>query len=358
MVKNNEKNTDVKTIGILTFHCAKNFGAVLQALALQLHLSHQGYKVGIINYKPEFLTLQYKTFQIHRFLRINLLKSLLEMLLLIPRYIRNKNFDEFFNTSYSYIDINSINTLDTVIVGSDQVWNIRKTKGFDQYYWGDFQCNNKVTYAASMDINNLTLDQIKGIENRIHNFNSVSVRESYLKEKIQSLSEKKIYQVLDPTFLLKKEDWVTLNNYDIKKKYLFVYEARSSKKTHKIAEKIAKDRSLDIIYLSPQLSNANSINLYGIKPLDFIGLINNADMVVTSSFHGTALSIILNTPFYSIFLNDGADSRVTSLLQSVNLESRLLGEYITPSCMIDWENINIKIDQLRMEAVDYLKNTL
>ena len=39
-------------IGILTFHWATNYGAVLQCYALQAYLEQLGHNVRVIDYKP------------------------------------------------------------------------------------------------------------------------------------------------------------------------------------------------------------------------------------------------------------------------------------------------------------------
>ena len=47
-------------IGIITFQCAHNYGAVLQAYALKEYLKTLGYSVNIINYRPRYIVNAYK----------------------------------------------------------------------------------------------------------------------------------------------------------------------------------------------------------------------------------------------------------------------------------------------------------
>ena len=134
---------DVRTmkIGILTFHCAHNYGAVLQCYALQEMLKGMGHTVEIIDYRPDYLRMPFDVINLHRIQSRNLLRLvksiILETLSLSQRIIRHRKFDSFIkyylNLSRS-VGISS--DYDVYVMGSDQIWNPKITNGFDGVYFG------------------------------------------------------------------------------------------------------------------------------------------------------------------------------------------------------------------------------
>ena len=94
-------------------------------------------------------------------------------------------------------------------------------------------------------------------------------------------------------------------------------------------------------------------------PEDFVNILRNAACVVTTSFHGTAFSLIFNRPFYTLKLNKGWDERSTSLLNQLNLQNRQIDITSAPEFSeIDYTNINIGLDKLRKESQDFLISAL
>ena len=151
-------------IGLLTFHCAHNYGAVLQCYALQETLISMGHEVEVINYRPKYLIASYKRFELHRFISLNLINSLKnsikEALLAGRRFRRYKAFEEFITNRLNLSERVNANNIpskyDIYIIGSDQIWNPKITKGFDSVYWGQFKFPKErrryIAYAASMEI--------------------------------------------------------------------------------------------------------------------------------------------------------------------------------------------------------------
>ena len=138
-------------IGILTFHCAHNYGAVLQCYALQQYLRSLGYEVLIVNYRPEYLLKPYTIVpDLGNTSLVGKIKILLNFILsFFVRVIRYRGFEKFIN-KYLLVskvvnreDIDSL-TCDVYIVGSDQVWNPKITEGFDDVYLGNFVVRRNV----------------------------------------------------------------------------------------------------------------------------------------------------------------------------------------------------------------------
>ena len=346
-------------IGILTFHRAHNYGAVLQAYALQEILYSKGQEVEFIDYSNPVLMRIYKWFNIRRYIRRDLNALFHE---LIIAYARKKRYDHFESFIKKYINVSPIkynlSSYDLVIIGSDQVWNTKLTCGYDKMYWGDFPHSDSLkiaSYAASMekDIKN---DEETNISRLLKNFNYISVREKSLANNLSKLTDKTIFVVSDPTLLLKKERWedLTKRNYQYGK-YVLLYQVRNDSKAELIAQKVAEHLGLNLIYLSARIDLKNSREAVSSGPIEFLSLFKNASFVVCTSFHGTVFSTIFNIPFYSVLLNDGKDTRVKDLLASLNLNGRGISSVKDMHFeAIDWNNVNKRLEGLRKKSIDYI----
>jgi hypothetical protein len=326
-------------IGILTFHFAHNYGAVLQCFALQEYLKSlsENIEVEVIDYRLQSITDVYKWFKLSRFRSKNpikmMQKTLYEIGLLNKRKRRFDAFESFINQRLNIVPVSTINDnpYDTIFIGSDQVWNYHLTKGFDDYYWGTFQHPHKtkiVSYAASMQ-DNWPQELNEKIRERLRNFHRVSVRESTLAQTLNRIiPEMDIETVVDPTLLLGRESWEQIALAPpIKESYLLVYQVEDSYKTRSIAKQIAERLNLQIIYLSARIDCVNSPLVEGVSPEGFVGLFKDADFVVCSSFHGTIFSLLFNKPFVSVKMGLGKDNRVKSLLSLLKLESLFIEEF-------------------------------
>lgn len=346
-------------IGILTFHRAHNYGAVLQAYALQTYLQSLNHTVEFIDYRNEELLNVYKWFDFNRFKTKHLNNIYKELKLILPRKKRFKKFDEFINR---YLNLSpkeySLNSYNLIIIGSDQVWNTNLTNGFDNMYWGNFNIHNNsklVSYAASMQ-DEIPNDNISRIKKYLNNFTYISVREDSIAKTLNSITNKNISVVIDPTLLLSKNQWNNLCcERIIKEPYLLLYQVRKDNKAKRIAEMIAQKLNLRLIYLSAGIDKNNSNEVATAGPLDFINLFRYADFTVCTSFHGTVFSIIFNIPFCSVLLNDGKDNRVKDLLYKLALNERCIENYNdTILNDINWENVHNNLSILKNNSKKYI----
>lgn len=360
-------------IGIITFHCAHNYGAVLQCYATQEFLRSKGYEVEVINYRPPYLLDPYKLFNRRRVISKNLIRLLkrlvIEVLTFSNRYKRFKGFESFIHNRLQLGDAVTRDSLssdcDAYIIGSDQVWNSRITQGFDPIYFADFPFEKGgkkyISYAASMETKILTNEQVDFYIKNLQNFDFLSVRESQLQQLLQPLTSKKISQVLDPTLMVPPYVWDSLSSDKSNiEKYVVVYQVRIDSNTMRIAEHIANQIGAKVKVLVAWLQfRPDEEVCQTATPEEFVDVIRNAACVVTTSFHGTAFSVIFNRPFYTIKLNDGADTRSMSLLNSLGLEDRLVDINDTPKfSSVDYTKPNQKLEQLRKYSQDYLLNSL
>lgn len=359
-------------IGILTFHCAHNYGAVLQCYATQEFLRGKGYDVEVINYRPYYLLRPYQLFNYRRVLcknPIRLIKKFIQELLLFPvRYKRWCAFEGFINEQLQLGSIVTNKSLPkdcgVYLIGSDQVWNPKITNGFDDVYFGQFPfakaMKRYVAYAASMEAKKLEDEEISFYKSRLSNFDAISVREKELLSLLQVHVDQPIKQVLDPTLMVSSDLWDKLSSKKkIKGKYVVVYQVRNNKNTLRIANYIANQLNAKVVVLVAWLQ-INYQNTYQTSsPEDFVNIIRNAACVVTTSFHGTAFSIIFNRPFYTVRLNDGADSRSSSLLESLGLENRMINIDDSPVfTTIDYTAVNPILNSLRQQSQEFLLSNL
>lgn len=346
-------------VGVLTFHFAHNYGAVLQCFALARHLESRGHETFVINHTIEHITQNYKWFNIHRIVRKNIFEGLKEIFLLSRRRKRWAQFNHFFSRAFSFREESDISDLSYVVVGSDQVWNTSITSGFDRFYWGnasEITNARKISYAASMGRALETIDK-KRMLSLLDNFAAISVREKDLAYYLKYANfEKEVYVVPDPTLLLNKCQWNSVAKTTlVPETYVLVYQVRVSEKTDAIAKEIAKKNGKKIIYLSPNVAQKQSPETLDASPEVFLGLIKNAAFIVTSSFHGTVFSAIFEKKFLCVKLNDGCDSRSQTLLESLGLEGRFVESFDDyEERDVDWELVRQKILILQKNADDFL----
>lgn len=320
--------------GVITFHSAHNFGASLQTWALQRVLKNNHIEAYVINYHPPIIDDLYNPLKGKE----GISKKLAELKLHYnnPRSLkRYKNYTHFINTQFDllgdYTDYQELADasleLDAYIVGSDQVWNSEHIGGFDPAYFLDFAGpgKKKISYAASIGRDYLLPIYHDRIRNSLKSFTSISVREKSAVKPVKALADRQVDIVLDPTLLLPKEDYEAIKTVpEINEKYIFVYMMEHSPEVIAFANRVSTATGLPIIQRRPGKLFKNEISsCYTSAPGDFLGLIENAEYVITNSFHGTVFSIIYETPFVSM-LHSNTGSRTVDLLSSLELESHLL----------------------------------
>lgn len=358
-------------IGILTFHCAHNYGAVLQCYATQEFLRSKGYDVEIINYRPDYLLEPYrllkKRIRYRGFIRF--IKDIIQELIIFPtRYQHWKGFRRFITQRLLLsqpIDDNSLISADydAYLVGSDQIWNPNITQGFDKAYFCDFSfekgTKKYIAYAASMEAKSLDLEKEWFYRRQLKRFDAISVREENLMKMLSPLVDTPIIHVLDPTLMVPRSMWNKLTSKPFADdKYVVVYQVFPNDNTMRIAKHIADQISAKVVNVVANMANISFYTRHSHQnatPEDFITILRNAACVVTTSFHGTAFSLIFNRPFYTLKLNIGWDERSTSLLNQLNLQDRMIDITSNPKFTeIDYSKVDPLLDKLRKESQDFL----
>jgi hypothetical protein len=365
-------------IGTITFHCSNNFGAVLQALALIKTLNNLGHEAKIIDYRPKYKIDEYKPMKIIK--KYKSFKHFLYNLFSIPlKYKTDKNFKKFnsrfistWGKTYVTYDeiINNPPDLDVIITGSDQVWNSESLDVLDKVYYLNFGADGirRISYAPSFGTAKVDERFTNEISTYIKNLDAVSIRELEGKEQIKEITGIEAEHVLDPVFLLDKNQWLEVADDEIKivEPYLLLYARERNKLLGDLAIKIAKEKNLKTVNISEIMLGLNNYhrNIFGIGPGHFLYLLKNASVVCTNSFHGTAFSIIFEKPFIAVS-HRTRNTRIDSILNTLDLSSQLITNqcqfnYASADDLVNYDlkKTNVLLNNEREKSIRFLFNAL
>lgn len=359
-------------IGVLTYHRSQNYGAQLQALALQEFLVFNGYDVSIIDYWPDYHKELYRP----KFLckdklvgksTISKLKYLLWAFpMTIAAHMRHFSTNHFV---MKYLHTSNLEFYDVVIYGSDQIWRKQHAEGcesFNPVYFGDeaIQARTRIAYAASMgriEVN--SQEDFSFLNYYLALFSSISVREMDLHDFLISHFDYPVNLVCDPVFLLDRNQWSKYVKTIKRQPYILLYNIAKSPQTAKLASDLSKVYNLPAVEYCGYVEKMNFGNhKYSTRgAMSFLNALYNAEMVVTSSFHGVALSITLEKQFV-FSCPSQLSNRVESLLAITGLESRNLSNHQNSDFIylkdIDYNSVKEKVSAYSLQSRRWLMEEL
>lgn len=364
-------------VGTLTFHMAYNYGAMLQAYALCKKLNEMGYDAEIIDYRLEYVD------QWRRKEGFNSLKKRFGIIggglrvckrMLIGYYKKDKlwkRFEEFMNntmkrSSNIIRDPQELKntSYDAYICGSDQIWNSDLTGGFcDEYYLCFAQKDKKrIAYAASCGKGYIKADEKDKVGEYLKDFDVLGIREKEFSEYISKEYALPAVNVLDPAFLLNKEQWSRIAAKVKHNNYLLIYAFDEGEELYETALNVAKEKGykvIAIVYKHRDDLPKEIIQLDDCGPKEFVGLIKNAEFVCTSSFHGTAFSLIFNKDFYC-FPHRKFGARTDSILEIAGILDRNVykEDGVRNWSGIDYVVVNKRLDEEIRKSEEFLRNAL
>lgn len=356
-------------IGIITFHRAINYGAVLQSYALQYYLNKLGIDAEIIDYKCQYLEKRYRKF----YKSSNGIKGIISGILYY--YIRSARINSFnkfrkenIKISQKNISKNELpyvgNQYDYIITGSDQVWN-PKQSNYDMSYFLDFvPANKRISYAASLGTITMNDINIKICKKYLPKYRLISVREEYGADIIENLLNKKVTTVLDPVFLLSENEWMKFiyKKRIVKDSYIFVY-CLHEKSCYSMATELSKRTNKKIVCIPDSLKT----KIKGKKDFtagleDFLNYIYYADYIITDSFHASAFSIIFKKQFSIILKTEKKDlnGRLTSLASEFNIQKKLVynNQYLDINDEIDYEKIKYIMEKKKRHSKKFIESII
>lgn len=366
----------MKKTATITFHAAHNYGSNLQAYALQQTLLSLGCENEIINLRTFRQKDSYNIFTKRRGIKY-LFKNFFRLLHYRDLKKAHNRFEYFINNKLVLTkEFNSCEELnlthfdfDYYIAGSDQIWNPIPSDFDWAYYLTFVHKGKKISYAPSFGQLASIGDKhtTEKIAEELAKFEAISVREQGAADNVKQLLGISPTIVLDPTLLIPKEHWLDLvkdKKRIIVGDYILFYTLFADKERLRIVKKISKILNIPIVTsnFSNQYDVINPfIKCYDAGPLEFLTLIRDAKLVVSSSFHGTVFSILLNTPFFAI--NGMQDARISTLLKTVGLENRSISlEDVSEKCKsvysVNYDIVNETINKVKTTSIDYLKNSI
>ena len=359
----------------ITFHGSHNYGSMLQAYALQQEIKQLVGHNEIINFRSHTQRRMNRVITGRK--RINtILKDLTHLFYYVPLKHKYQKFESFLANYLSCteefsksdeLEKVSLN-YDLFISGSDQIWN-PNPEDFSMAYLLPFvQKGKKISYAASLGpVSKFKTHLSSEYAKLLESYQAISVREEGSKQVLENiLPDKSIVIVNDPVFFLSRQQWDALidKNPIVRGEYIFFYTLFADAEMIGIVKEYAKSYHLPVII-------SNFTNIYdltsGFKkkldcgPLEFLNLLRYAKFVCTSSFHGTALSMLLNKDFITI--RGMQDNRISSILKAMQLTERSIKDSDEVADKmnlgsINYEKVNLLIDTYKQIGVQFLKENL
>lgn len=363
----------MRTLSLLTIHLGSNFGSILQTIASVRVLESLNCSVTVVNYIPERCTWK-RFFQKNSKSLFGVMKLLFGFpIVATNRHIYNSYLRKYTNVSkpiYKQDDFRKeCPQADVYVTGSDQVWNSIYNEGLDaRYYFEGFPSNAiKISYSSSIGKEALDEQEYREVQRMLGSYKAISVREASAKKLVESMGYEAVH-LLDPTFMLDKEDWKGyMSRRLVKSPYLLVYlpyNVHDKGVIYQSVRKIAKAKNLKVVAFSWDIRPERLADktMYFANPGDFLSLMYYADYVMTNSFHGTAFSVNLNKQFW-VYMPTGFGTRIKSILDLCNLQSRLLqpDEVISDDKLgqrIDFKNVNSILSVERQKTYDFLNESL
>lgn len=357
-----------KTIGIITFHQALNYGAILQAYALKAVCEKTGASVHVIDY--EYGGIEEKLAPVSKFLHAKNKKGAIVPLVRgLLGYPWDKNRERAFqrfrkrylNESVKCITAEDIDALeyDVLIGGSDQIWNCGITKHrYDPVFFMNFETKSKkILYAASSEDVPFLGEKEQAFKKALEGLQgSVSIREKKLADYVEKLTNVKYPVVVDPTLLAGRE---IMDSIEVKEiscgPYILLYQIDANSESD-ISIKSLEEKFKCPVYTMtvPRIGDFKGRKGEA-GPEEFLSLLKNAKFIVTNSFHGIALSVIFQKQFF-VYENNGVMSRIDGLLGELGLLNRKVKfvSEISEENLIDYTSVSPRLEILKQNSMEFL----
>lgn len=368
-------------IGILTLVSADNCGSLLQAFALQYYIQKSlGLKAELIPFFPANARKMYRVLHPSVLKNPTLTWSTLKNL---HRLIRQKkDYDAFRKDSlqlpeYKILDADSLweycKKYDQIIIGSDQVWNVRMFDFDDAYFLRGFK-GRKISYAASLggNENDGIPEKLISFRDCIEDFSCVSVREPKGKSMLEAVADKPVSLCIDPTLLIERRVWNDLaSERMIKEDYIFFYSYNyGDNQLNALVQKCAERHHLPVYVINASRWIGKSPSDFNFRlchqggPMAFLNLMRHARFTFAQSLHGSIFATIFRTNFW--FLSnretDELDPRSENILSLLGVRDRVLRPNNLETTDISKEpnylSFNLVLDEARASSVAYLKQNL
>lgn len=350
-------------VGITTI-IGDNYGSVLQDYALQKALVAHGVQPHLISLRPRSYLVKFWRDYFQPEENRTFVTKQRKLYSDIKNRSKRKKAAQFYRDHLNLRRyrtmtelVNGEKGVDGLICGSDQIWNPAFQP--NPLYYLSFADENakKYSYAASLAVETASDSAKEFFKIALTSFRRVSVREETGKSiLIDCVDRGKLRMDCDPVLLLEKKEWEGLVSSRYKgKHYLLFYMLRPSKELIAFATDTAKEKKLDIVFISDYAFNDASLTMTtdaGVE--DFLSAIYYADYVVTNSFHATVFSTIFQKPFSSQAITR-TGSRVRAFLLNIGLHDRIVDfDGKSNTSEIDYSTVEDKLFSMRERSLEYI----
>ena len=361
----------MKTIGILTHYQVHNHGAILQMHGLYHTLEKMGLQPTVLTYRKDFsfidekLTNKYSIslksipFYLGYLKEQGIAKTLFN-------FKKHKQLNDFKKQQYRFAPLQA-QQLDYAVIGSDEVFSLEAGVNI-MMYGHTVPAKTVFSYAASFGQTGLERIAEKHctdlIASGLNTLTAISVRDQASAQTVQQLTGKMPAMCCDPVLLYGFEKELAQTVCALPKRpYLVVYAYdQRLNELEEIApiKSFAKKQGLSII--SPGFYHQWADKNLNVTPLELLKVIQGAKYVVTDTFHGSVMSLLLNVPF-AVKIRESNENKIDFLLTSMGggiapklADFTQLKPVITRP--INWEAVNQNIQRLRAEGLAYLKGVM
>ncbi len=367
-MSNREKQ--IKRYGTISYNIYCNFtnyGSALQTWALHQAVKKMGYTPVLVDYCPDILSnkdplnpygnMWDKDEESKRMVELTM-PAIRENFLKFEMFYKER----FTRTNHKYTsenfnDVAELERLDGFICGSDTIF-CPDEFGFDDGYYANYNVmkGKSVSYAASFGDPHFTDKSYQLLNDRLNNFIALGIRENHMIPYLRQHTNIPVEKVLDPTLLLTADEYNSITeNTQEQEKYLLLYARRYSPKMESYAERIANENGWKIIEISLRAINSERGHkmAYNAGVEEFLGLVKNAEFIVTNSFHGMIFSVQFKRPFV-IFSREQCDNKISEILEIFALEDRMLHSGEETFKYIDYDYVHERIAKARKSSIDFL----
>lgn len=362
-----------KRVALITLHAVKNYGSVLQTYATQTILESFGYDSIVVNYIREFNLDKNIANKVTE--NDYGLKKMLKNIVLIPTVERWKCvFNTFLKQNikltdkvYTYEEdfkIFPINA-DIFCVGSDQVWNTEWNGGIVGPLYLDFINHvRKISFSSSVGVDSFSEKNEKIIKPLLDDFIGLTVREKSSISILDKITNRKVTYCCDPTLLLDSVFWSNFisKSTRIKEPYILLIQLNRNKEFDDYAVSISKKKNMKLIRLCMRFDQIRLPGKAVVIPTvqEYLSLIQNANIILTDSFHATAFSINFNKDFIAVYPGK-FNSRIEDILENCGLRDRKLlnfDNYDLLNKKINYNKVNKLLKEIRRESINNIRELL
>ncbi|WP_165225717.1 polysaccharide pyruvyl transferase family protein [Affinirhizobium pseudoryzae] len=379
-----------KRIGILTYHFSENFGALMQAYGLRQWLLDQGHQAEFVNYHPRYVeeggdfenVLSPAAFR--RNLKVAYLRLSTLQRKLFGSRLQAEHFEAFRRDVLGVSGPRLENEaeveaflaspegrFDVLVCGSDQIWNPSPQKGLDSVYFlamKDAAKARHVAYAPSFGKGSLDPSFDGDVRRFLSGMHGLSVREESGVEIVRRITGRHTVCVPDPTILLGDFSKLLSRAEPVGQGHVFCYALRTGEGIREVTTQVSESLGAEIVspYNVHRRWREIGKTVYP-SPAGWAALVEKSAFVVTNSFHGTVLSVLLKRPFLTVGLpgaKGGLNERVRNLLGQLDLMDRFVqaGDLETTRRRlgeeIDWEAVHVRLLGMQATGRDYLSAQL